>query len=313
MDPITHVLAGTLIASFSGNQLSIADPIFLAAILGSLAPDGDIIYQVKGDMAYLKKHRGFSHSFIGFAVISAGIAGLLKLIFPETAFITLFFWAFLGNLSHGFLDYLNSYGAQLFWPLNKKRINLGILTIFDPILFLLMLVSVFGQMVNSPLREIGSIGVLLYLLFRLYMRYKAHLKIRERFPSVKKIVVLPSVVSIWNWHFLLENHNKITVGEVRFLSWTMKIRRSFRKHKNNSFIQVAINSKLGKLFQEFTPIFHVDYKRKNNRHFVNFIDLRYYVRNDFMHHATGIVDENNNLMEGIFQPYSKDRKIKITG
>jgi len=30
-----------------------------------------------------------------------------------------------------------------------------------------------------------------------------------------------------------------------------------------------------------------------------------------MHNATGVVNDEFQLMEGIFQPYSKNRKIKI--
>jgi len=148
MDPLTHALAGALTASFSGNSMSVTDPIFLGAVLGSIAPDLDIIYQTKGDMAYLKNHRGISHSLIGFAAVSAGIAGFLSLIFPETAYLTIFLWTFLGTLTHGFLDFLNSYGAKLFWPISNKKQNLGILTIFDPVLIFIMGVGLAGQVLQ---------------------------------------------------------------------------------------------------------------------------------------------------------------------
>ena len=60
MDPLTHALAGVLTASFSGEPMSITNPILLGALLGSMAPDLDIVYQTKGDVAYLKNHRGFN-------------------------------------------------------------------------------------------------------------------------------------------------------------------------------------------------------------------------------------------------------------
>ncbi|MEW6622525.1 MAG: metal-dependent hydrolase [Bacillota bacterium] len=313
MDPLTHVLAGALTASFSGNHMSLSDPVFLGAVLGSLAPDLDILYQTRGDMAYLKNHRGFSHSFIGVAGISVAVAGVLTLLFPGAAFLTVFLWTLAGTLSHIFLDVLNSYGAQILWPLSRKKFSLGILTIFDPIIICLMVISLAGQTVFPPIREIGTVGILIYLLFRVYMLVKTRFVIKKKFPGTKKIIVLPSVISIWNWHFLLENHNKILVGEVRFLSWALKIRRSFRKQINHPVVQAAVNSKLGKLFQEFTPIFHVGFQSKEHGHLVNFIDLRYFMRDDFLHHATGIVNNDYQLMEGIFHPYNKNRQVKIAG
>ena len=313
MDPLTHALAGALMASFSGSTISIANPIFLGAVLGSMTPDLDIIYQTKGDMAYLKNHRGSSHSFIGFVMIAIGIAGVLSFIFPQTAFMTVFLWTLLGALSHGFLDFLNSYGVKLLWPFSQKKQNLGILTVFDPILIFIMGASLVGQMLNPVINIIGAIGVLVYLAFRIYMRLRVASVVRKRFSNSKKIIVIPSVMSIWNWHFLMEDNNSITVGEVKFLSWAMKIRRSYRKQKNHPVVQAAINSKLGRLFGDFTPIFHVAFQRNPKGHLVSFIDLRYFLRGDFMHHASCTIDEEFQLMDGVFQPYNKNRKIKIAG
>jgi len=313
MDPLTHALAGTLAASFSGEPASITNPIFLGAILGAMAPDLDIVYQTKGDVAYLKNHRGFSHSLIGFAAISIGIAGFLSLIFPEGAFLTILLWTFIGTLTHGFLDFLNSYGAKLFWPLSKEKQSMGILTIFDPVLIFLMAAGLVGQVFFPIANTVGAVCIVAYLAFRVYMRTKAAIEVKKRYSNFKKVVVIPSVISIWNWHFMLENDNNITVGEIKFLSWATKIRRSYRKQINHPVVQAALKSKLGRLFKDFTPIFHVAIQKKGDGHLVSFIDLRYFVRDDFMHHATGIVNDKFQLMEGIFQPYSKNRKIKIVG
>jgi len=144
------------------------------------------------------------------------------------------------------------------------------------------------------------------------MRMKAAVEVKKRYSNFKKVVVIPSVISIWNWHFMLENDNNITVGEIKFLSWATKIRRSYRKQVNHPVVQAALKSKLGMLFKDFTPIFHVAVQKKDDGHLVNFIDLRYFIRDDFMHHATGIVNDEFQLMEGTFQPYSKNRKIKIS-
>ena len=171
-------------------------------------------------------------------------------------------WTFLGTLTHGFLDFLNSYGAKLFWPLSEKKQNMGILTIFDPVLILIMVAGLIGQGFFPMANIIGVICIVGYLGFRIYMRMRSAVIVKKRYPNFKKVVVIPSVTSIWNWHFLLENDNKITVGEVKFLSWAMKIRKSYRKQINHPAVQAALKSKLGRLFKDFTPIFHVSIQKK---------------------------------------------------
>src|SRR6056297_2806369 len=104
MDPITHALAGSVVASFSGNSLSLTDPLYLGAILGSVVPDLDIVYQLKGDVSYLKNHRGFSHSIPGLILLSTLISGILFFLFPNIVFSKLLFWTFAGACSHTLLD-----------------------------------------------------------------------------------------------------------------------------------------------------------------------------------------------------------------
>ncbi|GAB4266738.1 metal-dependent hydrolase [Thermincola ferriacetica] len=123
MDPVTHFLVGTVIAGVSGEKLSISDPLYLSTVLGSLMPDMDIVYQLRGHIAYLKNHRGMSHSVPGL-ICNAGLIALAVYLLSGYRFVALFAWALLGGLSHVFLDVLNSYGAQVLWPLSKKSILL---------------------------------------------------------------------------------------------------------------------------------------------------------------------------------------------
>lgn len=139
---------------------------------------------------------------------------------------------------------------------------MGILTIFDPVLILIMVAGLIGQGFFPMANIIGVICIVGYLGFRIYMRMRSAVIVKKRYPNFKKVVVIPSVTSIWNWHFLLENDNKITVGEVKFLSWAMKIRKSYRKQINHPAVQAALKSKLGRLFKDFTPIFHVSIQKK---------------------------------------------------
>lgn len=312
MDPLTHSLAGAVIASFSGHEPSLANPVYLGVILGSLAPDIDIVYQLKGAMCYLKYHRGFSHSILGSGAISFLITGLLMLFYPHAEFGELFLWTFAGALSHILLDVLNSYGAKVLWPLHNKKINIGILTIFDPILVLIMLATIVGRFYTYLSVWFGAGAVLTYLVFRYFIALKIRKVLLRRYGDklMLKISVLPSMINIWNWHFMVEYKNKFIVGEISFFSWRSKNKKIFRKQLNHPVVKAALDSRLGKMFKEFTPIFHVFCKRNKQGHEVIFIDLRYLFKDEFMHSATGLFNKQQQLIKGLFHPYNhKNSKI----
>lgn len=129
MDPLTHAAVGLTIAVLSGEPLSVSNPAVIACVAGAIIPDGDIVMQLKGDYAYLKNHRGMSHSIPMMFVYSGVITGLLWLIFGGISLWNVFPLALLGCFSHIALDVTNSYGAQVLWPLSKKHITFDLLFI----------------------------------------------------------------------------------------------------------------------------------------------------------------------------------------
>lgn len=63
MDPVTHGVIGLAISAFSGDPVSLVNPVSLGCAIGAMSPDIDIIAKIKGDYVYLKHHRGLTHSF----------------------------------------------------------------------------------------------------------------------------------------------------------------------------------------------------------------------------------------------------------
>ena len=68
MDTSTHVLMGLGLASLaqvdpivSGNE-ALTQAVLIGTVIGSNAPDFDILYHLKGNNSYLKNHRSHSHS-----------------------------------------------------------------------------------------------------------------------------------------------------------------------------------------------------------------------------------------------------------
>lgn len=314
MESVTHALIGAGFAALSGEVPSLTNPIYLGCILGSIAPDFDIILYLKGELPYLKHHRGFSHSLPGLALISLAITGVIGIFYPLAVFWPqLIFWTFLGALSHSFMDVLNSYGAKILWPLIDNKINLNLLMILDPFLIVLFSALWFlpGNLaVNAQI--IWSIFGL-YLLLRLLMREKLKRYLGDFFglDGWENSFILPAIYGMGTWDFAVTQNNTYIVGQVNFFKRKVLIRERLPIIKESKIIKKALQSKLGKVFQNFTPHFHITHCQSKDCHVINFLDLRYYIRNDFLHRGTVILDQQFNLVEGIFQPYHKNRRIPV--
>ncbi|MFZ5943030.1 MAG: metal-dependent hydrolase [Bacillota bacterium] len=312
MDPLTHGLVGAAVAAAGGTDVSLTNPIFLAAALGAVSPDLDIVYQYWGDYVYLKHHRGFSHSLPGLMGFSVLIGGLLNLAFPAYSLWTLLFWAFIGALSHTFLDLLNSYGVMLFYPFSKKKYSLNLLMISDPVLLICSMGIIYFK--YQELNIIYPFVVLnfVYLFLRLLMRRRAEKLIRTYYgPYLEKLIVMPAFIGLAKWDFIARVNNKNIVGQLNLLSCKIAV------HKKLKLIAEEIKEQLEKtkiyeIFKEFTPFFHIDYRIEDEKLVGRFIDMRYYVRNTFLHHATVIINQEDKEVEkALFQPYSIKNQIEI--
>lgn len=312
MDPISHAVVGAAAATIAGADVSLTNPFFLATVLGAVSPDLDIIYQYWGDWIYLKHHRGFSHSLPGLIFFAFLISGLFTFLFPVVSLGMLFFWALMGALSHTFLDLLNSYGVMLFYPFSRKKYTLNLLMISDPFLLFGSIAVIFCGYYGSVFLYFAFLLVICYLILRLFMRRRAE-KLINRFYKgyLDKLVVMPAFIGIVKWDFIACGHNKNIVGQINLLTCKITI------HKKLKLISEEIKEKLeqtkiGIIFKEFTPLFHIDYFIEGNKIIGRFIDLRYFVKNRFLHQGTVIVDKNNYAVEKeLFQPYSPNNSIEI--
>ena len=136
--------------------------------LAAEAPDLDIFGNLKGPVFGFAHHRGFTHSFLGLALVSAAVVGLMYGVWCLRGRKTrdansgprwglLFLLAYLAGLSHILLDFTNNYGVRPFWPFGEKWYSWDIVFIWDPYIFVvlilgLVLPSLFG-LINE---EVGA-------------------------------------------------------------------------------------------------------------------------------------------------------------
>ncbi len=304
MDALTHGLIGLAIGNLSGQPLSYNNPIYLAAFFGSLAPDLDIVAISRGGMSYLKQHRSASHSFVGIVGWASLIALLVHWISVEVSFMTLWCWAFLGAFSHIIMDYFNTHGAALFWPLCHQRLSANLINVFDPLLFLVLVVS-YGINLPVPLSVSSFAGVTVYLLFRYILRNRAERQLRKHFSSlsVKRLLLMPSLRSVTCWDFVMETESQYYVGKIGIYYSIPTIYAILPIQLYSPIIEQAQDTLLGKFFSLFTPFLYFAEQGQPGSKKVQVYDLRYFEKNSFLHSGIIIYDDDNQLCESYVESY----------
>jgi inner membrane protein len=159
MEPITHFMTGACLARAGFNRK--AAYATLAMTLAAEAPDLDVLWLVKGPVAVFEHHRGWTHAFIGLPLEAGAVVGVVWLIHrwrlgraqaknthsakPFTAapisWPLLFLFSLIALLSHILLDWTNNYGVRPFFPFNPRWYSGSIVSIFEPVIFVLLLAA----------------------------------------------------------------------------------------------------------------------------------------------------------------------------
>jgi inner membrane protein len=310
MDPITHAAIGAGVFALSGGDISLAEPALIGCIVGSVAPDLDIAAKVYNDYYYLKYHRGSSHSFVGILLMSFFLTAVLN-FFYSSSFFSLFIWTFVGGLTHILFDFLNSYGAQLLWPISRKKYSLSLLKIFDIVIILLGISAIIYGKGNVLIKGGITTAFGLYVVLLGIMRNLAKQKVSDFYKGrveVKSIKVLPAFLGFFDWDFVMMSQKHTVVGSVDLLRGRIMIcERLSRQQKKEA--KKFINNRVAGFFKEFTPIYHVKVKKSKGMTEVLYTDLRYRTRNSFMHHATAVFNPKGMLVECIFHPFNKNKRV----
>ena len=119
MDVAHHALiggAGYLVGVSADRPL-----VGLAFLAGNVLPDLDVAFMAGGRRFYLKHHQGPTHSLLLAPLYATGICLLLCYLVGLGWSWGCFVGACLGLLLHVVLDWTNTYGIGLFWPLSSRR------------------------------------------------------------------------------------------------------------------------------------------------------------------------------------------------
>jgi membrane-bound metal-dependent hydrolase YbcI (DUF457 family) len=130
VDNITHGLAGALLAQ-AGFRQRYGRTATVALVIGAELPDLDFLFDLAGPVVGFQHHRGITHAFAGgwgLALLGAAVLyGLLR----YRAYWRLVGLVYLGVVLHIWMDYLTSYGTQLFLPFDAGRYTADAVFIID--------------------------------------------------------------------------------------------------------------------------------------------------------------------------------------
>jgi len=309
MDPVTHAVIGLAISAFSGDPVSLMNPISVGAALGAMSPDLDFVTKlIFGNKTYLKYHRGKSHSVPVLIVLSLAITWMLSFFYIDFNVTKVLMFTFIGALSHTFFDVMNSYGAVV---LNKKR-RIPILMLYDPLISILSLFMIFYKQHNIYTYIGAMVTFIAYLGARLYMKKSVEKNIKKIYANgynINKICIMPSLMAIYKWDFVIDSKMHNIVGQYNMLNKKIVIRDKFKKDAISR--EKVLNTNLGNYFLEFSPNFHVLKGKENGIDVLKVIDLRYFLKGKFMHNGLIELDKHGSVSESYLQLYQLNKKILV--
>ncbi len=208
MDPLTHVAAGVICS-----QLVPAPSRWWAALAGvifALLPDADYFFIFWDRLAFIRYHRGFTHSLAALPLFALAGALAGRMFGGPRWFKPIFVIGLVVLGSHLFLDLTTSYGTQLLNPISDRRFALDWIFIIDPYFTAILLA---GATIVLTIPRWGArmgvccLGVAALYLLTCALYHQQALGLAQRVlqastPEVKTVAALPQPFSCRRWHLI---------------------------------------------------------------------------------------------------------------
>jgi inner membrane protein len=204
MDPITHAAAGLAISQvLPGPSRGLSA---LAGLAFALLPDIDYLLTFYDRLAFLRHHRGFTHSIIALPLLALLGALLGRLLGGPRWFRPLFWLGVAVLASHLLLDWATSYGTQLLNPLSNEKFSLDWLFIIDPVMTLILAGGALSLFSAVYYRQIALASLVLagcYFLLCGFSHHQALTAARQALgPGAVRLAALPQPLSCRRWHLI---------------------------------------------------------------------------------------------------------------
>jgi inner membrane protein len=284
LDTGSHLLFGATLAGLAmldpviAGQPELFRAVLTVTLVGSHAPDFDSVARLKSYAAYIRTHRGITHSLPALAVWPCVLTVPTAALFNvwEHAAI-LFLWSFVAVLFHVALDWMNAYGVQCFRPLSARWHHMDVLALFEPFLFALhgagLLIWLLADI--AP----GSMFMCIYGITVAYIGIRA-LHHHKVIGMVHQELGLHGICHVlpgfhwFRWQFVLETESNFYTGTIDGKKVTIK--DVYAKEESHSAIQATLTTDGVRAFLYFAQRVHVTYKVLQDGYMVEWRDVRFW-------------------------------------
>jgi inner membrane protein len=323
MDTLTHTTMGLGLACLAhldphvSTSSEMALTVTFATVIGSNAPDFDIVYKIKGNSAYYRNHRGSSHSIFVIPLWAFAITGILTSFSPSINTVHLFTWTLLAVILHVFFDLFNVYGTQAARPFSKKWISFNCIPLFDPFIFVLHIIGFALLFVGFHPEYTFSVVYLMifgYLLERLssYNRTLAWLKNEVNLDG--KYTLIPTV-RWWKWDVIVDTENMIYTGTINYkkVEW----HDAFSKQmKNENLIENASKDQKVQDYLASTDYAYTQVTEKDYGYEVRWFDLRFRNKQTYPYIAVVSLNQEGNILSSytgwIYENKTLYKKLQLS-
>ena len=220
MDPVTHVATGLILSQLLPTPSRVWGAV--AGAIFALLPDLDYLLMAVDRLAFLRHHRGFTHSFLAiplFALLGAGLGWALA---GPRWFRPLFVLGLAVLVSHLLLDLATPFGTQIFSPFSRRKVALDWLFIIDPYLTALLVAGAAAALFSPNWgRQVGAVfltAAVAYISLCGFYHHRALTLAQQVFkeePGKITVAALPQPFSCRRWHLLGAGPERISQAFVQ--------------------------------------------------------------------------------------------------
>jgi inner membrane protein len=290
MDPFTHLLTGACLARAGFNRKA----AYATAVMVVAAdlPDIDTLWAIRGQVAALQHHRGWTHTFLGVPFEAAAVVGVAWLWHrwrsrdakstdnrkPPAAPVRwtwLYVCALVALLSHLALDWTNNYGLRPFFPFNPRWYAGSFVFIFEPVMFALLVMAFIAPALFGLIgSEVGVrserfrgrgwaiaalVGIAALWGWRVMEQQKAlRLATTEGLggAEVLRVWANPLPITPFKWHLVVETPQYYQMAEVDTLNGTVATGPEDILYKPQASIatDIAKQSWLGRVYLDWSQL-----------------------------------------------------------
>lgn len=311
MDTGSHLLFGLSLAGLAHLSPAVqGDPalsgaIVCATMIGSHAPDFDMVYRLRGMDEYLKHHRGWSHSLPALAIWPMAVGLLTAWGWGQWTHLALILlWSFISVVIHVLLDWTNAYGVRCLLPFRGEWMHLDSLCLTDPFLLVVHLgatsVWLTGILWNSDPGILFALAwgtTALYAIWRVIHHDRIVYRVKRRFPEWQAVHVLPDL-RWFRWHYIVQTGTDFHMGVIKGRRIEPSEDLPAGIDHSHDCVKASMAVKVVQALLSFAKRAYVKWQRQpEGGYLVTWTDLRFWRERDWPLRAEVRMDEQLNVIE----------------